>query len=169
MRGKAGPRPGPKSRGKTLNAAEAQKEAAEAQAAKAADTTMPMPSENYLINLAKRCKSYKKQAQETSGMIGEMIAKAVENKSLDRKAFSMVRQLDAMSDEKLRVTYHHLMRYIDALGITSRATAQADMFEQDGDEGGEGEGAEGDSSVVPLRGRRGAASAPREVEEAAGA
>lgn len=139
-------------RGKTLNAKAAMQEAQQAAAEKVDNAALPVPSTNDVVNLARRCKALKKQGAEVTGQIGEMIAQAVEKKHLDRKAFGMARQLDAMSDDKLRVTYRHLLKYIDDLGVAKRATAQGDMFEEEDEEGaGEPAGAEAqgaDDNVV---------------------
>lgn len=136
-------------RGKTMDAKAAQQEAAQEHAAKAADTTLTMPTTNDVQNLARRCRSFKKQSREIGGQIGEMISKAAENKSLDRRAFSIARGLDEMSPEKLRVTYLHLLRYMDDLDIPARAIAQAEMF--DDGEGGQHEDGEarGENSGDP--------------------
>jgi hypothetical protein len=112
---------------------------------------MLMPTTNDVVNLARRRKSAKKQQSELAGTIGEAIAQAVEKKHLDRKAFSLACQLDGMSDEKLSISYYHLLRYIDDLGIPERASAQANMFE-------EAEAFSGKPQIV----------AGRDTEEAAG-
>lgn len=76
----------------------------------------------------RRLKSAAKVAQEKAGEMGEMIAKACETKHFDRKALSMVRGLDAMSDNKLQVTLPHLLMYIDALGLNERAERQGQLI-----------------------------------------
>lgn len=125
--------------------------------------TMLMPTSKEVVNLARRCATAKKESQEISGTIGEAIAKAVESKHLDRKAFSIARQLAAMSDKKLSVTYYHLLRYMDDLGLQERADKQGEMFEErEAEEEDEGEGAD-DGKVTPI------GAAARKVAEAAGA
>jgi hypothetical protein len=117
---------------------------------------MLMPPTNDVINLARRRKSAKKQQAELSGTIGEAIAQAVEKKHLDRKAFGLACQLDSLSDEKLAISYYHLLRYIDDLGIPERASAQGNMFEEDAGKADETD--DGKPRVV----------AGRDTEEAAG-
>lgn len=108
-----------------------------------------MPPEQKLRDLARRCKAWKKQGAEVTGQIGQAIAEASEKIHLDRKAFSMARQLDSMSDKKLAVTLGQLLYMIDVLGIEKRATAQGrlglDEKEEDEDETDAGmpEGSEG--------------------------
>jgi hypothetical protein len=76
----------------------------------------------------RRLKSAAKVAQEKAGEMGEMIAKACETKHFDRKALSIVRGLEGMSDNKLQVTLPHLMMYIDALGLSERAERQGQLI-----------------------------------------
>lgn len=57
-----------------------------------------------------------------------MVAKAVETKHFDRKALSIVRGLEAMSDNKLQVTLPHLLMYIDALELAKRAERQGQLI-----------------------------------------
>ena len=95
--------------------------------------TMLMPTTNDVVNLARRRKAAKKQQASLAGTIGEAIAQAVEKKHLDRKAFGIACQLDAMSDERLAITLPHLRRYIDDLKLDERASAQEEMFEAGAD------------------------------------
>jgi hypothetical protein len=76
----------------------------------------------------RRLKAAQKVAQEKAGEMGEMVAKAVEAKHFDRKALSIVRGLESMSDNKLQVTLPHLMMYIDALGLSQRAERQGQLI-----------------------------------------
>ena len=121
-------------------------------------TTLLMPSEKKLEALLKLARNTKKRAQSIAGEFGAEIAKAVDDHHLDRKAFSIARTLDALDDEKLHVTYAHLMEYLDKLGIAERALAQGDMFENDKEEP---EASFADSKVTSLP--------PRKVAETAGA
>jgi hypothetical protein len=75
----------------------------------------------------RRLKVQSKAAQEAAGSCGEMVAKAVETKHFDRKALSIVRSLEAMSDNKLQTTLPHLFMYIDSLGLTKRAESQGQL------------------------------------------
>ena len=92
-------------------------------------TTLIMPPEKTIQNLAKEKRNAKKRMQSISGEIGQAIGKAVEDKHVDRKALSIACSLDALDDERLHVTYVHLMEYIEHLGIKKRALAQAELFE----------------------------------------
>lgn len=109
-------------------------------------TNLLMPPAAEIQKIAKAKRSAKKRNGQINGEVGDMIAKAVENKHLDRKACSIACQLDAMDDERLGVTYFHVLRYMDDLGIPERAKAQNQMFEaketgpgmKDGEEAGDG-------------------------------
>lgn len=92
-------------------------------------TTLLMPAPKVMQDIAKAKRSAKKRTGVINGEVGDMIAKAVENKHLDRKACSIACQLDAMDDERLGVTYFHMLRYFDDLDIPKRAKAQNEMFE----------------------------------------
>lgn len=118
-----------------------------------------IPATNDVVNLARRFKTSKKQMSEIAGSLGEMVANAVEKKHLDRKAFSIVRALDSLSDERLAITLPHLMRYIDDLDLRKRATIQGDFY---------GSGSEGETNVSRLRSpRRTSESAGQELESVA--
>lgn len=123
-------------------------------------TTLLLPTEKKIQDLAKEKRNAKKRMQSISGEIGQSIAKAVEEKHVDRKALSMACALDAMDDERLHVTYVHLMEYIKFLGVDKRALAQAELFE---DRPKEGEEPKGDGNVTHI------GAAARKVAERAGA
>lgn len=97
-----------------------------------------------LKNLLRRCSSLKKQGSEVTGQIGELIAKATENKNLDKKAFSMVRALAAMSEQKRLTTLACLDYYIDVLQLDKGEQTEADIPRQ---EAGQAE----PGNVTPLR------------------
>lgn len=97
-------------------------------------TTIIFPSDTVVQDLAKARRDTKKRTQSMNGTLGEKIAKAVENDHLDRKAYSIACQLEAMDDERLHVTFHSLLKYCDDLGVTKRATAQEELFDAGGDE-----------------------------------
>lgn len=125
-----------------------------------AEDVLMMPGTDTVKKLAKARRDAQKQSQSIAGTIGEKIAKAVEEKHLDRKAFSMACQLANMDDERLAITLPHLMRYIDDLELVKRATKQAELFEQESEEaetGGKG------STVTPI------GAAARKVAQQAGA
>ena len=122
-------------------------------------TTLILPPAKKIQDLAKEKRNAKKRMQSISGEIGQSIAKAVEEKHVDRKALSMACALDALDDERLHVTYVHLMEYITFLGIDKRATAQGEMFEQTSAE----EEPKDDGKVTPI------GAAARKVAERAGA
>jgi hypothetical protein len=96
------------------------------------ETTIIFPPKSVVEELAEAKRQTKKRTQSMNGTLGEKIGKAVEEKHLDRKAFSMACQLDAMDDERLHITFHSLLKYCEDLGVTKRATAQEELFEPDG-------------------------------------
>jgi hypothetical protein len=102
-------------------------------------TTLLLPSAKLVKDLVQEGRNVKKRTQSIAGEFGEKIAAAVENKHLDRKALSLARTLDALADEKLHVTYIHLMEYIEWLGIKKRALAQEELFEDSRRKPGEDE------------------------------
>ena len=103
-------------------------EAKRAAAPKLGSAQCKCPGEEEVVTLVRRLKSISKAASEKAGEVGEMIAKAVETKHFDRKALSIVRGLEQMSDNKLQVTLPHLMMYIDALQLNERAERQGQLI-----------------------------------------
>lgn len=147
-----------------------QKKGVAGDTSSAATTTLLMPPKKTVVDLAKEASDAKQRMQSTSGVLGKKVSDAVENKHLDRKAFGLARQLAAMDDERLHITYFHLMKYLEDLGVVARATAQGELFESGGAETGEeseegGEEVSGGDGVVSLSETR----AARQVAEAAGA
>ena len=126
-------------------------------------TTLLMPDSKTVQALAKSRRSTQKRTREISGEFGNEVGKAVEKKHVDRKALSIACQLNDMSAEKLHVTYFHMLRYLDDLGVPERATAQQELFDQGPQEGAETEADEGEGNVTRI-GR-----AARNVAEQAGA
>lgn len=122
-------------------------------------TTLILPADTVIQKLAKDKRNAKKRMQSISGEIGQTIGNAVEDKHVDRKALSIACQLDALDEERLHVTYFHLMKYMDDLGIPKRAKAQEEMYPE---HGGEGEQEADDGKVTPI------GSAGRKVVEKAG-
>lgn len=96
----------------------------------APETTLLLPPSSVITSLAKERADTKKRTQSIIGTLGEKIGKAIEEKHVDRKAFSIACQLDRLDDERLHITYVHLLKYCEYLGIAKRALAQADMFEE---------------------------------------
>ncbi len=76
----------------------------------ALETTIIFPPKSLVEELAKKKRDTKKQTQSKNGTLGELIGSAVEDKHLDRKAFSIATQLDAMDDERLHITWHSLLK-----------------------------------------------------------
>jgi hypothetical protein len=109
------------------------KRAAKAETVNPADT-MLMPTTNDIVNLDRGKRSARKQVGEINDNFTKRFA---EKKHVDRRAFNIVANLNALSDEQLQITYFHLLRYMDDLEIPKRATAQEEMFEE-GAEAGEG-------------------------------
>lgn len=103
-------------------------------------TTLLMPAESVIQKLAQAKRSAKKRTQSINGELGQTIGKAVEDKNVDRKALSIACQLDNLPEERLHVTYFHLLKYMDDLGIPKRAKAQEEMFEEHKSDTGGGDG-----------------------------
>jgi hypothetical protein len=78
-------------------------------------------SEKKLKYLMGRSRSTYKDQRALSGVLGQLIADAVEHDHLHRKAFSAVRAEDRMEPEKLAAYYDALEFYRDVLGLTERA------------------------------------------------
>lgn len=109
-------------------------------------TTLLMPPKSTLENLTKLRGDTRTAVQNKNGTYGKAVSQAAADKHLDRKAFSIAAGLRDMDDERLHITYFHLIKYLDDLGVVKRATAQGEMFESRGieDEGEEAEGKAGD-------------------------
>lgn len=129
------------------------------------ETTIIFPPKTTVEELAKARRDTKKRTQSMSGTLGEKIGAAVENNHLDRKAFGIACQLDAMDDERLHVTWHSLLKYAADLGIIKRATAQEELFDPNAT-GDEPEAKVGDAKEPKTPAR--AATGPRLVPETAG-
>lgn len=112
------------------------------------ETTLLMPDSDVVQSLAKAKLKLQKSNATSGGELGEKIGKAVENKHLDRKAFSIACQFNKMQDhdkEKMAITYFHLLRYLKDLNIPSIAEEHKGMFEAE--ETGPGvKGADGDDA-----------------------
>lgn len=136
------------------------------------ETTIIFPTKAIVLELAEAKRNTKKRTQSANGTLGEKIGKACEESHLDRKAFSLACQLDAMDDERLHITYHSLLKYCEDLGVTKRALAQEELFDPNATEEERG-GARGDDDDDPKSGRGGSTVTPiggaaRRVAEAAG-
>jgi hypothetical protein len=112
----------------------------------ALETTIIFPPKTLVEELAKAKRDTKKRTQSANGTLGEKIGAAVEDKHLDRKAFSIACQLDALDDERLHITYHSLLKYCEDLGVTKRATAQEELFD------GTGADTEPEAKIVDKKG-----------------
>lgn len=132
-------------------------------------TTLLLPPTKTVQDLAKMRRNTKKRTQSLSGEFGTEVGKAVENKHLDRKAHAIACQLDAMDDQKLHVTYFHLLKYLDDLEIPKRAKAQEELFDEHKPKGEAGETAEEPGAGAADGNVRHIGSAARKVAEAAGA
>lgn len=130
----------------------------------ALETTIIFPPKTLVEELAKAKRDTKKRTQSANGTLGEKIGAAVEDKHLDRKAFSMACQLDAMDDERLHITYHSMLKYCEDLGVTKRAMAQEELFDPNATDEPEGKISGGGATVHPI----GAGGAARDVKQAAG-
>ncbi len=95
------------------------------------ESTLLLPDSALVLSLAKAKLKVKKSNGTASGEVGKKIADAVENKHLDRKALGIACQLFNMHDhdaEKMALTYFHMLRYFDDLGIPEKAEKHGGMF-----------------------------------------
>ena len=95
---------------------------------------------NKLTALLRAAKKTKEKTAGLSGELGQMVANAVENDHLHRKAFSFTKQLHQMPDEKLAETMTHFLYYLDASGINARVEKVGRL--ELGDQPGESEAEE---------------------------
>lgn len=96
------------------------------------ESTLLLPDSGIVQSLAKAKLKLQKSNASSGGELGKKIGDAVENKHLDRKAFSIACQFNKMVDndaEKMAITYFHLLRYMDDLDIPNKAKANKGMFE----------------------------------------
>ena len=93
-------------------------------------TTLIFPKKSIWEDLAKTKRETKKRAQSQSGIYGAAVKDAVEKEHVDRKALAIVLKLEAMDDEDLHVTLHHIIDGLKKLGILMRAMAQEEMFDE---------------------------------------
>lgn len=127
-------------------------------------TALIMPTDTVIRKLAKEKRSAKARVGEINGEVVNSIAKAVEDKHVDRKALSIACQLDNLDDERLHVTYFHLLKYIEDLGIKKRAEGHEKEvfgFAKEGDAEADDQPGD-DGKVTPI------GSAARRVAERAG-
>lgn len=124
-------------------------------------TTLLLPPDELIRSLSKAKRNARKAARDAGQMFSDKFAKAQEEKHVDRRAANIAFNLDSLSDEQLHVTYFHLMRYMDDLGIPTRAKAQEELFE-DG-ETGDGAHLNGEGKITHI------GAAARKVAESAGA
>jgi hypothetical protein len=93
-------------------------------------TTLIFPKKTILEELAETKRTTTTRAQAATGKFGAAVKTAVETEHVDRKALGIALKLWAMEDDDLHVTLFHLMDYIKKLGVTKRAMAQEEMFEE---------------------------------------
>lgn len=127
------------------------------------NTTLILPPGSVIKKLAKEQRSASSRAAEIRGEYGNSVAKAVEDKHVDRKALSIALQLDKLPDERLHVVWMHLMHYTEQLGVQKRALAQEEMFAGGAEGGDKDEEDDAASNVTHL------GAAARKVAERAGA
>lgn len=131
------------------------------------ETTIIFPPKALIEELTKAKRDTKKRTSSMNGTLGEKIKSAVEDKHLDRKAFSIACQLEAMDDERLHVTYHSLLKYCEDNGVTKRALSQEELFDPNAaDDVKEPEGKMNGGGEKDPKPR--SASGPRLVPESAG-
>jgi hypothetical protein len=90
-------------------------------------TGIRVPTPQEVKDLVRRADVQSKQASEAAGAVGEMIAKAVESKHFNRKALSVVRSFNSMSDNKLAEALPAFLYYCDCLGLKERAEKQGKL------------------------------------------
>lgn len=86
--------------------------------------TMQAMSEPKFSLLLKQVKAHDGRRIDEGAEVSSLIAKAVKNDHLDKKAFSMFRALDKMEDAKLATTLAHFDHYRRIGKLDKRATAQ---------------------------------------------
>lgn len=127
-------------------------------------TTLMMPPEDLMKSLSKAKQNARKQMRSAGQIFSDKFARAQEEKHVDRRAANIAFNLDSLDDRTLHVTYYHLMRYLDDLGVPERATTQGEIFEAEhtgpGLKNGEDEG---ETNVTRI------GTAARKVAETAGA
>jgi hypothetical protein len=92
-------------------------------------TTLIFPKQSVWQDLAKTKRETKKRAASHTGIYGAAVKNAVEKDHIDRKALSIVLKLEAMEDDDLHVTVHHMIDGMKKLGVLKRAMAQEEMFD----------------------------------------
>lgn len=92
--------------------------------------TMQVISESAFKSLLSKIKGAEADKNEAVGSIGSAISNAVEKNHLDKKAFSLFRTLQRMSDNKLATTIAHFDHYREIGGLDERAANQEQMFER---------------------------------------
>lgn len=131
------------------------------------ETTIIFPPKTLVEELAKLKRDTKKRTQSMNETLGEKIGSACEEKHLNRKAFGIACQLDALDDETLHIVYHSMIKYCEDLGVTKRASAQEELFDPNAtDEEKEPEGKMDGGGKEPKPPR--SATGPRLVPESAG-
>lgn len=105
-------------------------------------------SQNDLRNLLKQCAGLKDDLDETTGILREKIAYAVDKKNLNKKAFGELRKLNKMEAEKLADYWDTLQAYMEMAGLMERMESVSRLPLGDGKKGGEEE-AEKDEEPAP--------------------
>lgn len=96
--------------------------------------TMKAPTPDQVTKIAQKLDLNDTKRKLVTDESKETIARAKETQHLDPLAMSIARRLGRLEDEKLAVTLPHLLRYIEDLGLSKRATAQGEMFVPEPDE-----------------------------------
>ena len=118
---------------------------------------LTFPSEDQINKAVDKLARLKKSARSASGILGEETNKLAENQHFDKKALSMIRSLDEMTDERFAITWPHIKKYAEARDFDKRAKKQLDRFEKEeleakvGDDKKAGEAGSGDDKVRVLR------------------
>ena len=90
--------------------------------------SMKLPAASAIKALSKSLEAYDRDASKASKSKTELMAGAVTNQGIDRKAMSIAQSLKKMKrDNALAITLAHLPFYIEQLGLEERASKQGDM------------------------------------------
>lgn len=134
------------------------------------DTTILLAPANIVRDLAEQRRNTKKRVQSQNGTFGQAMAKAVEEKHVNRKAHGIACQLDALDDATLHLVYFNLIYYFDVLGIEKRATQQEELFDA-GEMAGEPTGmfSDAEDDEKPARGKKRGAAKKAKAKNGKGA
>lgn len=97
-------------------------------------TTLLFPAKSVVEKLSKAKRDTRKRVRDINDEFGKKFAKGVDEEHGDRRALNILFNLDSLDDKQLHVTWMHLMKGAEDLGIVARATAQGELFENGEDD-----------------------------------